>query len=84
MNYCGTDIIEVARIKEAILDTPNFKEKIYTPSEIEYASSKKNMRIFETYAGRFAAKEAVYKSISDVFPHISLSQICIRRFVFGC
>ena len=26
--YCGTDIIEVNRVKDAILSTPSFKEKI--------------------------------------------------------
>lgn len=73
--YCGTDIIEVERIKKAILSTPKFKEKIFSESEISYAESKNDVTKYQHYAGRFAAKEAVYKSISDIFPHVQLKEI---------
>ena len=33
--YCGTDIIEVERIKKAILETEGFKEKIFSEKEIK-------------------------------------------------
>ena len=61
---CGTDIIEIERIKASIerLDK-KFTESIFTNSEIEYCESKKSMK-FQHYAARFAAKEAVYKAIS--------------------
>ena len=32
--YCGTDIIEVDRIENAIINTKGFKENVYTKSEI--------------------------------------------------
>lgn len=73
--YCGTDIIEVERIKYAILNTPKFREKIFLPSEIEYAECKKDITKYQHYAGRFAAKEAVYKCLSSEFPHIALNEI---------
>jgi len=73
--YCGTDIIEVERIKKAILSTPKFKEKIFSESEISYAESKNDVTKYQHYAGRFAAKEAVYKSISNIFPHVQLKEI---------
>ena len=73
--YCGTDIIEVERIKKAILSTPKFKEKIFTSSEISYAENKSDVTKYQHYAGRFAAKEAIYKSISDVYAHVELGQI---------
>ena len=73
--FCGTDIIEVERIKDAILNTPHFKEKIFTSSEIDYAESKNDVTKYESFAGRFAAKEAIYKSISKRYPHIALSDI---------
>ena len=61
---CGTDIIEIKRIKESI-DTlgDKFLNKIYTEKEIEYCESKKAQR-YQHYAARFAAKEAVYKAVS--------------------
>ena len=73
--YCGTDIIEVERIKKAILSTPKFKEKIFTNSEISYAENKSDVTKYQHYAGRFAAKEAIYKSISNIYPHVQLGEI---------
>lgn len=76
MNYfCGTDIIEVERVKKAILSTPGFKEKVFTPLEIEYADKKSDVTRFVHYAGRFAAKEAIYKSLSKIDNAVSLSEI---------
>lgn len=61
---CGTDIIEINRIKEAIEELgDNFKNKIYTQKEIEYCESKKQVK-YQHYAVRFAAKEAIFKAIS--------------------
>lgn len=63
--FCGTDIIEVSRIKDAILNTKGFKEKIYTKTEIEVGDSKSEKTKYEYFAGRFAAKEAIYKAVSS-------------------
>ena len=82
--YCGTDIIEISRIKDAILNTPNFKEKIFTSNEILYSEKSNNITRFEHFAGRFAAKEAVYKSISNIFPKIALSKIEIINDKNNC
>lgn len=56
----GNDIIEIGRIKKAMERTESFKNKVFTPLEIEYAEKKKNK--YETYAGRFACKEAISKA----------------------
>lgn len=63
---CGTDIIEIDRIKESINSDigEKFKERVYTKKEIEYCESKK-LQKFQHYAARFAAKEAVFKAISN-------------------
>ncbi len=61
---CGTDIIEIDRIKESIEKYEDkFKANIYTKNEIEYCESHKGQR-FQHYAVRFAAKEAIFKAIS--------------------
>ena len=57
----GIDNIEVKRIKKQIDDSTKFKEKIFTVKEIEYCESKKNYA--ESFAARFAAKEAFLKAI---------------------
>lgn len=64
MIRCGTDIIEISRIKKAIETNDKFIERIFTDSEILYSESKKSLK-YEAYAARFAAKEAVYKTISN-------------------
>lgn len=62
----GTDIIEISRIKESIENIGEaFKNKIYTQKEIEYCENRKDAK-YQHYAGRFAAKEAIFKAISDL------------------
>lgn len=63
---CGTDIIEVNRIKKAIENLDRkFLNEVYTQKEIEYCESKNAMK-YEHYAARFAGKEAVYKAASKL------------------
>ena len=72
---CGTDIIEIDRIKDAINNLgERFIHEIYTKSEIEYCESRKNAK-FQHYAARFAAKEAVYKAISEHENNISWKNV---------
>jgi len=64
--FCGTDIIETNRIKASIEENGDvFLNKIYTKKEIEYCESKKNSK-YQHYSARFAAKEAVFKAISQL------------------
>lgn len=61
---CGTDIVEIERIKNAIeRNNGRFIKEIYTEKEIEYCNQKGNAK-YEHYAARFAAKEAIFKAIS--------------------
>lgn len=62
---CGTDIIEIDRVKDAIEKTGDkFLKRVFTKKEIEYCEGKKGMK-YQHYAARFAAKEAVFKAVSD-------------------
>ena len=62
---CGTDIIEISRIRDSIDEIGNtFLNKIYTPCEIEYCESHGKQK-YQHYAARFAAKEAAFKAISE-------------------
>lgn len=63
---CGTDIIEIERIKESIEKFGDkFLNTIYTEKEIEYCESHKGNK-YQHYAARFAAKEAFYKAVSGI------------------
>ncbi|MCR5147268.1 MAG: holo-ACP synthase [Clostridia bacterium] len=61
----GIDIIEVNRIKENIDKFGDkFLNRIYTKKEIEYCENK-NVQKYQSYAGRFAGKEAIFKALSE-------------------
>ena len=63
---CGTDIIEIERVKESIEELgEKFIKKIYTENEIKYCESKNKMK-YQHYAARFAGKEAIFKAISKI------------------
>ena len=61
---CGTDIIEIERIKNSIEKLgKKFLNRVFTEKEIEYCEDKKNQK-YQHYAARFAAKEAAFKALS--------------------
>ena len=64
--YCGTDIIEVDRVKSSIESNDKFKERVFTQKEILDIDKCKTDVKYERYAGRFAAKEAIFKALSEI------------------
>jgi holo-[acyl-carrier protein] synthase len=58
----GIDIIEVARIREVLLRTPRFRERVFTAAERAYCDSR-GVAAAQHYAARFAAKEAALKAL---------------------
>lgn len=77
----GLDIVEVERIKKAIEKTKGFREKVFTKKEIEYCEKRKNK--YESYAGRFAAKEALVKALGEGFSNLSFLDIEIQNDILG-
>lgn len=61
----GIDLVEIARLKESLDKHKNaFVQKIFTSAEIEYCEKKRNPEVSTIhYAGRFAAKEALFKAL---------------------
>ena len=60
----GVDIIEIERIERAIGRWGQiFLEHVFTPEEIQWAMAHKHP--YPHYAGRFAAKEAIFKAMGD-------------------
>jgi len=58
----GTDIIEIARIRDAIQKYgERFTNRIFTQSEQTYCESK--VTSYQHYAVRFAGKEAAFKAL---------------------
>lgn len=62
----GIDMIEVARIQRSLEDPKigrRFRDRVYTEKEI--AHCEKGRHKYESYAGRFAAKEAGMKALGQ-------------------
>lgn len=57
----GLDLIEIDRIKRALDRYPAFRERCFTEAERAYCDGRPNPA--ESYAGRFAGKEAVGKAL---------------------
>jgi holo-[acyl-carrier protein] synthase len=57
----GVDLIEIERIRQALERHPTFRERCFTEAERAYCDSRKNPA--QSYAGRFAGKEAVGKAL---------------------
>ena len=57
----GVDLIEIGRVRRSLERYAGFKDRCFTPAEQAYCDSRKNPA--ESYAGRFAGKEAVGKAL---------------------
>lgn len=61
----GIDLIEVDRVERAIkrpLTGARFRARVFTEGEVAYCESRGRPR-YQSYAGRFAAKEATMKAL---------------------
>ena len=58
----GIDIIELARVREALARTPRFAERVFTLGERAYCDGRGAVAA-QHYAARFAAKEAALKAL---------------------
>jgi holo-[acyl-carrier protein] synthase len=57
----GTDLIEIARIRRSLDRYAGFRDRCFTEAERAYCDSRANPA--QSYAGRFAGKEAVGKAL---------------------
>jgi len=57
----GVDIVEVARIANALSAGDALAKRVFTPDELAYCRARHNQH--QHFAGRFAAKEAALKAL---------------------
>jgi holo-[acyl-carrier protein] synthase len=76
----GTDIIEIARVRRSLERFGDqFRDRIFTAGEIAYCESRKRGAV-ESYAARFAAKEAAAKALgTGISRGVSWKEIEVRR-----
>src|ERR1700729_3928158 len=79
----GTDLIETRRVQESIdRFGERFLERIFTAGEIAYCTRKKNAA--ESFAARFAAKEAGAKALgTGISRGVSWREFEVRRETSG-
>jgi holo-[acyl-carrier protein] synthase len=75
----GIDIIEIDRVARSIERFgERFLDRIFTPGEIAYCSRKKNAA--ESFAARFAAKEAGAKALGTGIQHgVAWKELEVQR-----
>ncbi len=57
----GVDLVPVARMRRLLADNPGIEREIFTDGELSYCAGRR--RQHEHLAARFAAKEAVLKTL---------------------
>ena len=80
MIYIGTDIVPISRIENMIKEKgEHFLNHVFT--EIEQRICNEKAEPYIHYSGKFAAKEAIKKSLlsSKAFENIALKSIEIRN-----
>jgi holo-[acyl-carrier protein] synthase len=82
---CGIDVVELSRLRQVMRRSgPAFLRRVFTPAELAYARARRRTELLHL-AGRFAAKEAVIKAISQLAPGVAVAmqQIDIRNDRLG-
>jgi holo-[acyl-carrier protein] synthase len=73
--FCGVDIVEIDRIRKSFeTNGIDFRDRVFTTVEIGYCENRKAAR-FESYAARFAAKEAVSKAFGTGIGNVGWKDI---------
>ena len=76
----GVDICEIARMERALARHPTMRQRVFTAEEITYCEGK--ARPAESYAGRFAAREATIKALGG-YPGKRWQDISVTRHPSG-
>jgi len=79
--FPGTDLIEIRRIDDALTRRPLLKSRLFTPAEIVECEGKGSPAA--SFAGRFAAKEAVLKALGTGLSGVKWVDVEIVSDSFG-
>ena len=82
---CGVDVVELTRFRQALARGGEaFMRRIFTKHEAAYAKRRRRTTLLHL-AGRFAAKEAVIKAVSQVEPRrvLAMNQVEVRNDRLG-
>jgi len=77
----GMDLVDVDRLRKILARTDGFRDRVFTDGEQEYAERANDST--ERYAARFAAKEAVMKSLGLGLGAMTLREIEVVKAESG-
>ena len=77
----GTDLVDVGRFRVALGRRATLAERIFTPDEREYCQGQHDPA--ESYAARFAAKEAVMKALGAGLGAFEFYDVSVTRAESG-
>ena len=60
----GVDLVDVGRVKSILVRRSSFRERVFTPEEIAYCERQGSPA--ESYAARWAAREACRKALGGI------------------
>jgi len=79
---CGIDIVKIERIEKIINKWgASFTNRIFTHLERQYCEKKKNG--YQSYAGKFAAKEALLKALGLGLNGVSWKDMEVTNYHSG-
>ena len=79
---CGIDLVEISRIEKIIKRWgDSFTSKIFTSWEKSYCEKRNNK--YQSYAGKFAAKEALLKALGLGLRGVNWKEIEIKNDKLG-
>lgn len=79
--YPGTDLIEIDRVAKALERRPSLKAKLFTAAEIAECAAKGFPAA--SFAGRFAAKEAISKALGSGLHGLQWTEIEVLNGPLG-
>ena len=77
----GLDVVDIERFRAALERTPSMRTRLFTPIELEYVEPKADP--VPSLAARFAAREAVMKSLGLGLGAFGFHEVWVERAVSG-
>lgn len=78
----GMDIVEISRVRKAV-EKEAFIRRVFTEAEADYCRSR-GVGMAASFAGRFAAKEALLKALGTGLREGKLTELEILNDELGC
>jgi holo-[acyl-carrier protein] synthase len=77
----GVDVVEIERFRTSLERTPSMRERLFTASELAYVGPKSDP--VPSLAARFAAREAVMKSLGVGLGAFGFHDVWVERAESG-